>query len=246
MLWHHLIGPPSLKMEAVRHSTLQVVLTWHTTQCHNLTTHSSPPPKSLSLWKPKKSGMASPLHIHSSHSNFDWDFKYKEWHVHTQTWYVICQFPLRTHTLYLYGYVLQCVFTVNLTQTGSVVSTGASLLTVSEHQLTIYNGSHFSEGRTVNFQTNYVSGMMLLNPGYVAHYFYQLRLFRKRKHQFFWSVEYFKLYVLKIMLSNTTEMQMPFLWLNSNMVYTGCAMWHFWNIENTYHFKCQKFCEYKK
>jgi hypothetical protein len=81
------------------------------------------------------------------------------------------------------------------------------VLRVSEHQLTIYNGSHFSEGRTVNFQTNFnVSRMTLLNPGSAAHYFYQLRLSRKRKHQFFWSVQYFKLYILKIILSNTTDM----------------------------------------
>ena len=122
---------------------------------HSVTTsqHSPPPPKSLSLWKPKMSRMASPLYIHSWHSYFDRDFKYKEWHVHKQTLHVICRLPLRTHTFYF----LQSVFTVNITQTGSVVSTGASLLRVSEHQLTIYNGSHFSEGRTVNFQTNCMS-----------------------------------------------------------------------------------------
>ena len=152
-------------MEAVHHSTLLVILTWHTTRCHNLPTHTphpnTPNPHTqiyiyISLWKPKMSRMASPLCIHSSHSYFDWDFKYKEWHVHQQTWYVICQFPL-THTLHLCWYFLQCVFTVNITQSGSVVSTGASLLRVSEHQLTIYNGSDFSEGRTVNFQTNRMS-----------------------------------------------------------------------------------------
>lgn len=30
------------------------------------------------------------------------------------------------------------------------------------------------------------------------------------------------------------------------MVYTGCAMWHFWNTASMYHFKCQQFCEQKK
>lgn len=63
----------------------------------------------------------------------------------------------KEHTpLYLCGY-FHYIFTVNITQTGSVISTGASLLRVLEHQLTIYNGSHFSEGRTVNFQTNCMS-----------------------------------------------------------------------------------------
>jgi len=157
MLWHHLIGPSSLKMEAVHHSRLLVVLTCHTTQCHNLPTHSPPQTKSLSLWKPKMSRMASPLHIHSSHSYFDRHFTYKEWHVHRQTWYVIRPFTLRTHTLYLYGYFLQCFFTVNITQTGSVVSTVASLLRVSEYQLTTYNGSHFSDGRSVIFQNKCMS-----------------------------------------------------------------------------------------
>jgi len=177
---------------------------------HIVTPYQHTPPlaptsqKKWSLWKPKMSRMALPLHIHSSHSYFEWDFKYKEWHVHTQTWYVICQFPLRTHTLYLCGYFLHCVLTVNITQTGSVISTGASLLRVSEHHLTIYNGAHFSEGRTVNFQTKCMSqewrswtlGLQLIiftSLGYSENVSK--------------SDEYFKLHVLKIifMLSITTE-----------------------------------------
>jgi hypothetical protein len=188
MLWRHLIGPPSLKMEIVCHSRLLVVLTWHTTQCHNLSIQEpSPTKKSLSLWKPKMSRMASPLHIHSSHSYFDWDFKYKEWHVHTQT-DMICDLPIaikNMHLLPLWILSSMCLHCKHYTKWFCGINRSISVESLRAPTDNLQWLTFFWRKNCQFSDQLHVSRMTMLNPQSAAYYFYQLRLFRKRKHQFF-------------------------------------------------------------